>query len=136
MDKESDAEKLLPLRAAASLLQPYMPGKDALSWLMRDSRHDPLIPCVIRGRQVLYFRSDLAQFVQKTFSVSATFLNMEEKNLIDRRTEERRKGQERRQRLEVRLTPGVERRRGDGEDRRYGRDFDRRNNSTARSRSR
>ena len=125
-DHPSETERFVTLSEAAALLQPYMPGKNAVAWLVRDSQYDPMIPCHAREGQNWYRRADLAQFVQKTFGGSATFNDMANKMLIERRGHERRAGFDRRQRLEVRLAPGIERRRGDGTDRRSGRGFDRR----------
>ena len=130
-DLPSTTERLVTLSEAAALLQPYMSGKNAVAWLVRDSQYDPLIPCNAREGQTWYRRADLAQFVQKTFGGSATFNDMANKMLSERRGQERRAGIDRRQRLRVRLAPGIERRRGDGTDRRFGRDFDRRTNSFA-----
>ena len=130
-DQPSKMERLVTLSEAAALLQPYMAGKNALSWLLRDSQHDPLIPCHGRDGRTLYRRADLAQFVQKMFGGSATFNDMATTMLIERRNQERRAGIERRQRLEVRMAPGIERRRGDGTDRRSGPGFDRRTSSSA-----
>ena len=129
MSKAPEKERLLTASEAAALLQPYMPSKSALAWLLQDGRHDPLIPCLVRGSYTLYRRADLAHFVRKTFDVSATFNEMDNKVFIDRRGYERRAGQDRRKRLEVRLGSGIERRRGDGTDRRFGRAFDRRGHS-------
>ena len=130
MSVTGEEEKLVGIGEAAALLQPYMPSKSALAWLLRDSQSDPQIPHVFRGSQILYRRVDLANFVRKTFGVSAIYNYVDNKILIDRRGEERRAGQDRRNRLEVRLAPGIERRRGDGTNRRFSRGFDRRGGSS------
>ena len=124
-----ESSQIVTVRGAAALLQRYMPSKDALSWLLRDTTYDPVIPFVTRDKQLLYRRADVVSFAINKLGAPAGAAAMSDMTTAERRRKERRLLHDRRQRLEVPLAPGIERRRYAQSNRRFGNGYDRRADS-------
>lgn len=124
-----ESSQLLTVRGAAALLQRYMPSRDALSWLLRDTTCDPVIPFVTRDNQLFYRRADVVSFAINKLGAPTRIAAIEDMTDAERRRRDRRMTHDRRRRLEVPLAPGIERRRYAQSSRRFGNGYDRRADS-------
>ena len=110
---EVTINRWLNVDEASSLLQRFMPHKNALEWLSYDRKIDPVIPFAMRGDDVFYNRVDLEYFV------SRCLVGRQRVNWGERRARaERRRLNDQRVAPNVRLSPAMERRRYIAPDRR------------------
>lgn len=118
----NSGEKLMNAAQAATLLQPYMPTKNAIAWLENDRAHEPVIAFRrMASGEIVYREADLLAFIGHFMEHSPIHRNQERRKLHDRRA-----GIERRIALEPHLAPGVERRSHSVLDRRSSGGIDRR----------
>jgi len=122
-------DKFLTTRAAAAILQPFMPSKNAQTWLLLDSQHEPIIPSLSIEGENLYRWVDLANFAIKTLGARLDDIPLPDANVVERRGEERRAGYRRRAHRQVQLSNGIERRSDYSADRRLNSSPDRRKSS-------
>ena len=118
MDNVTD-HTILTEQEAADLLQPYMPNKSAMDWLMHDRQNDPVIPFILLGKSPYYRESDLIMFITRMLDSKARFVRINHLLYLDHRNVSERRGtSERRKREAILLRQGIERRRWTDLDRR------------------
>ncbi len=121
-------EKFLTTHAAAAILQPFMPRKNAQKWLLLDAQHQPIIPVLSIDGENFYRWVELANFAIKILGANADDVPFPSAGIVERRGEDRRASFRRRGRKQVALSTGIERRCDFGADRRINANLDRRKN--------
>ena len=100
--KEISGDKFLNEGEAAAMLQPFMPNKDALSWLGTDRRSNPVIPSSRLDGEIYYREADLVTFVRYSLRTKPL-----PRALVRRRMSDRRQMEERRHNSDRRRSPSA-----------------------------
>jgi hypothetical protein len=93
------------------MLQPFMPSKNALTWLSADRRTDPVIPYSRSKGDILYREADLVRFVRYGMKSPPISRGLARRIVLSRRRTEDRRGGVDRRKVSERRHPAAERRR-------------------------
>lgn len=104
MVREVGGERFLTEAEAAAMLQPFMPHKNALTWLSGDRRSNPIIPFNRLDGEIHYREADLVTFVRYGLKTKPILRGLARRMIaVRRQTTDRRSGKERRRAPERRM---------------------------------